>query len=79
MIAADAGFAGVGSERLESKDERREVIMAARSAAGLRDGVERTGIEPVTSGLQSCPRWSVCAASCRPIGSESRGSSIAVR
>jgi hypothetical protein len=33
--------------------EPREVIMAALCAAGLHEGVERTGIEPVTSGLQS--------------------------
>jgi len=39
-------------QRLGSKDERREVVMLCE-AERIRDGVERTGIEPVTSGLQS--------------------------
>ena len=42
-----------------------EVIMALRSRAGLRSGVERTGIEPVTSGLQSCANSPLHAEICR--------------
>jgi hypothetical protein len=41
-LAADAGLAGVGRYGFGSKCERREVIMAPRSGAGLRDGVGRT-------------------------------------
>jgi len=34
--------------------------------------MERTGIEPVTSGLQSCAKAPGCAAACRWSGSGSQ-------
>jgi hypothetical protein len=54
-IAADAGFAGVGLHGRDQHENPNEVVMAPRSEAGLRSAMERTGIEPVTSGLQTHP------------------------
>jgi len=46
--AADAGFAGVGPDRLGFKGDPSEVVMARRRRAGLRSGVEAAGIEPAS-------------------------------
>jgi hypothetical protein len=51
--AADAGFAGVGRYGSDRMTIAAKSSWLGASRAGLRGGVERTGIEPVTSGLQS--------------------------
>jgi hypothetical protein len=54
LIAADAGCAGVGRHgRNRNESRSKSPWSRAQRAAGLRAAMERTGIEPVTSGLQS--------------------------
>jgi len=71
-FAADAGFAGVGSRRLESKDDPIEVVMARRSRAGLRSGVEAAGIEPASANRSERASTSVGRLRFRPPAGDSR-------
>jgi hypothetical protein len=54
-VAAAPDLRGRGSARQSEhrRDPERVVMPAAPAAGGRAEGVERTGIEPVTSGLQS--------------------------
>jgi monoamine oxidase len=56
-FGADAGLAGVVASGSSSRASI-EVVMPSRQRSGLRSTMERAGIEPATSGLQTQSQFS---------------------